>query len=247
MSERVQLQVPGQDASLGVIRYGTWGRPLLAFPSESGCAEDVADNGMIAAVQDLIDAGRVSVFAVDTADGWTWSDYSKSTEDRAQGQALYQRWLVESVVPYIFDQMGGTQELVTTGVSMGGYHAVQLTLTRPDLAPVAIGLSGSYNPATWHAWGDMGEATYLANPTAYVPGMWGDHLDWVRQHANVVLVVGQGPFEVSPTQSLPSSIELARLLSDKGIRNELDIWGWDSAHDWPWWQRQLAHHLPRFC
>jgi esterase/lipase superfamily enzyme len=24
------------------------------------------------------------------------------------------------------------------------------------------------------------------------------------------------------------------------------VWGHDSAHDWPWWHRQLAHHLPRF-
>jgi len=24
------------------------------------------------------------------------------------------------------------------------------------------------------------------------------------------------------------------------------MWGFDSAHDWPWWRKQLAHHLPRF-
>ncbi len=39
----------------------------------------------------------------------------------------------------------------------------------------------------------------------------------------------------------------ADVLRAKGIRHELDVWGHDSAHDWPWWQRQLAHHLPRFC
>ena len=25
------------------------------------------------------------------------------------------------------------------------------------------------------------------------------------------------------------------------------VWGFDSPHDWPSWQRQLSHHLPRFC
>jgi esterase/lipase superfamily enzyme len=40
---------------------------------------------------------------------------------------------------------------------------------------------------------------------------------------------------------------MAELLQSKGIRCELDLWGYDVAHDWPWWQRQLAHHLPRFC
>ena len=230
---RVQLQVPGQDASLGVIRHGHWGRPLLAFPSECGRAEDWAEHGMVEAVQDLVDAGRVSVFAVDSADAWTWSDNSLPTEERARGQALYTRWLVESLVPWIHHELGSAQPLIATGVSLGGYHAVHLTLTRPDLAPVAIGLSGSYDPTQWHPLGDPGEATHLANPTAYVPGMSGAHLQWVREHAHPVLVVGQGPFEVHPTRSLPSTTHLAELLSDKQIPHELDVWGWDSAHDWP--------------
>ncbi len=28
---------------------------------------------------------------------------------------------------------------------------------------------------------------------------------------------------------------------------ELDVWGHDVAHDWPWWRTQLVHHLRRFC
>jgi esterase/lipase superfamily enzyme len=76
--------------------------------------------------------------------------------------------------------------------------------------------------------------------------MDGDHLDWIRSRVSVLLVVGEGPFEVSPTRSLPATREFADLLARKGIRHELDVWGHDSAHDWPWWQRQLAHHLQRF-
>ena len=40
---------------------------------------------------------------------------------------------------------------------------------------------------------------------------------------------------------------MAGLLADRQIPHELDVWGHDSAHDWPWWRRQIAHHLPRFC
>ena len=56
----------------------------------------------------------------------------------------------------------------------------------------------------------------------------------------------RAPFEESPTRSLQATRAFAEVLSRKGIRHELDVWGHDSAHDWPWWQRQLAHHLPRF-
>jgi esterase/lipase superfamily enzyme len=117
---------------------------------------------------------------------------------------------------------------------------------RADLAPLAIGLSGNYDVGTWHAWGERGDATYFANPTDYVPGLSGDHLTWLRARLSVLLVVGQGAWEVHPTGSLPSTRRFAALLQDKGIAHELDVWGHDSAHDWPWWQRQLAHHLPRF-
>lgn len=241
------LTVPGTDEHRHVIRWGHWGRPLLVFPSEAGAAEDFQSNGMLDAVADLVDAGRVSIFCVDSMDARTWSDNTISTEERAARHGAYHGWLTESVVPWIHQQLGGPVELMTTGVSLGAYHAVQFSLTRADLAPVAIGMSGSYDPSQWNGWGDLGDATYFANPCAYVPGLHGNHLDWLRARLSLLLVVGQGPFEVSPTQALPSTLHFASLLRDKGIRHELDVWGFDSAHDWPWWRKQLAHHLPRFC
>src|SRR3712207_7817325 len=48
--------------------YGHWGRPVLAFPAEAGRAPDFESWGMIDAVGDLIEAGRVKVYCVDTFD-----------------------------------------------------------------------------------------------------------------------------------------------------------------------------------
>lgn len=241
-----RLRVPGHDAELTVVRHGHYGRPLLAFPSEGGSAGDFESNGMLDAIRDLVDAGRVSVFAVDSLDSWTWSANEIPTDERAARHSAYHSWIEHAVVPWIAEQTSEEPELITCGVSLGAYHAVQFALQRADLAPVAIGLSGNYDPTTWNSWGDLGDATYFANPTAYVPGLHGDHLDWLRERLSILLVVGEGPFEESPTGALSSTRAFAELLWDKGIRHELDVWGHDSAHDWPWWQRQLAHHLPRF-
>jgi esterase/lipase superfamily enzyme len=240
------LRVPGTDDHRHVIRWGHYGRPVLVFPSEGGSAVDYAGNGMLEAVGDLVERGRASLFCVDSMDHYSWSDNSQPTEERARRHGRYHEWLTDAVVPWIHHEMGGAQSIVTTGVSLGAYHAVQFTMTRADLAPVAIGLSGSYDPTSWNGWGDLGDATYFANPTAYVPGLHGAHLDWLRSRVAIQLVVGQGPFEVSPTKSLPSTLHFAHLLREKGIPHELDVWGSDSAHDWPWWRKQLAHHLPRF-
>jgi esterase/lipase superfamily enzyme len=242
----VRLPVPGHDGDLEVVRHGSWGRPVLLFPSEAGSAHDAEHNGMLDAVRPLVDAGRMSLFCVDSLDGWSWSDSDLPTEERARRGGAYTAWLSELVLPWVLDQVGGSQEVITVGVSLGAYHAVHLTLQRADVAPLAIGLSGNYDPTTWNGWGELGDATYFANPTAYVANMDGDHLEWVRSRVSVLLVVGQGAFEESPTRALPATREFADVLARKGIRHELDVWGHDVPHDWPAWRAQIAHHLPRF-
>ena len=87
---------------------------------------------------------------------------------------------------------------------MGAYHALTFALRRADLFPLSISLSGNYDPSSWHGWGEQGEAAYFANPVHFVPGLGGEHLDWLRSRLSVLLVVGQGMWE-DTTGALPSS------------------------------------------
>ena len=246
--EREQVDLDTQGVGRGaIIRYGHYGRPVLVFPSEAGRAWDFENNGMIEAVADLLGEGRIKLYCVDSFDHLTWSDNSLPTEERARRHGAYERWILDTVVPLIDEDSPGHRSIVTVGASMGGFHAVNFALKRPDVFGVGMSLSGNFDPSSWHGWGELGEATYFNNPTAYVAGMEGEHLQWVRENASILIVVGQGAFEVHPTQSLPGAHRMAGILADKGIPHELDLWGHDSAHDWPWWRKQLAHHLPRFC
>jgi len=108
------------------------------------------------------------------------------------------------------------------------------------------GLSGNYDPAAWDGWGERGDAAYFNNPMDYVGHLGGDHLDWLRSQLSLLLICGQGQWE-DTTGALASTRRLAELLQSKGIRCEMDLWGYDVPHDWPSWRAQLAHHLPRFC
>lgn len=230
-----------------MIAYGHFGRPVLVFPSEQGRAWDFENNAMIDGVADLIDAGRVKLYCVDSADSYTWSDVSVPLEERARRHAEYEAWICDTVAPWIADDCGGHREIATMGCSLGAYHAVNLALKHAHVFPLALGFSGNYDPTTWHAWGDHGDATYFNNPMAYVANLDGGHLDWLRDRLSVQLVVGQGAFESSPTGALPSTRAFAERLASKGIRHELDVWGYDIPHDWPSWRAQLRHHLPRYC
>ncbi|HSK25329.1 MAG TPA: alpha/beta hydrolase-fold protein [Jiangellales bacterium] len=239
---------PAIGADGRVVTYGHWGRPVIVFPSEQGRAWDFENNGMVGAVADLVEGGRAKLYCVDSFDAATWSDSSQPVEDRARRHGAYESWVVDQVVPYIRDDCGGEPvEVITTGCSLGAYHALNFALRRADLFPLAICLSGNYDPTAWRAWGEPGDAVYFNNPMSYVPNLHGEHLAWLRQQVSLLLVVGQGSWEVDPTGALPSTLRMAELLREKGIRHELDVWGYDTPHDWPSWQRQLAHHLPRFC
>ncbi len=243
----LDLDTPGLDRPGAVIRYGHWGRPVLAFPTEQGRAWDYENNGMVDAVAGLIDAGRIKLYCVDSYDHLTWSDRSVPLEERARRHGAYESWITDHVVPAIGRDSPGTGDAVVTGCSLGAFHALNLALKRADLFPVAICQSGSYDPSRWHGWGERGSATYFSNPTDYVQNLGGNHLEWLRARVFVLLTVGQGAWETHPTESLPSTRLMAGLLRAKAIGCELDEWGFDVSHDWPWWQRQLAHHLPRFC
>ena len=244
---QVELDAPGLDRRGTVIRYGHFGRAVVVFPSERGRAWDYENNGMVDAVRPLIEEGRVKLYCVDSFDDLSWSDTWIPLEERARRHGMYASWITDAVVPWIGSDSPGTTDAVVTGCSMGAYHALQFALTRSDLFPVAICQSGNYDPSQWHAWGEREEAAYFTNPTDYVPQLEGGPLDWLRSRLHVVLTVGEGPREVHPTSALPETRRMAGLLAAKGISHDLDVWGHDSAHDWPWWQRQIAHHLPRFC
>jgi len=230
-----------------VIRYGHWGRPVLVFPSEQGRAADFEGNGMVGAVADLLDAGRLKLYCVDSYDAQSWSNTAIPVEERARQHGRYESWIVDEVVPWIRADCGQSATPVATlGCSLGAFHAANLALRRADIFPLAMCLSGNYDPAAWQGWGERGTAAYFNNPVDYVSHLHGDHLDWLRGRVSLLLVCGQGQWE-DTTGSLASTRRFAALLADKRIRHELDLWGHDVPHDWPSWRAQLAHHMPRFC
>jgi esterase/lipase superfamily enzyme len=230
----------------GVAAYGHWGRPVLAFPAERGDAGEFERRGMVAAIGDLLAAGRVKLYCVDSFDGESWSNRSIPLEERARRHQVYESWILGEVLPFIRDDCAGATEVITCGCSLGAYHAANFALKRADVFPLAICMSGSYDPAAWDGWGERGDAAYFNNPMDYVAHLGGDHLDWLRSQLSILLVCGQGQWE-DTTGALESTRRLAGVLQSKGIRCEMDLWGYDVPHDWPSWRAQLAHHLPRFC
>jgi esterase/lipase superfamily enzyme len=212
----------------GVLVFGHRGRPVLVFPSQERSRYEWEEHGMVDAVRDLIDAGRVKLYCVDSWDSGTWHDDWLTREERARRHEAYERWVV--------DRVDG-DEVITAGVSMGAFHAANLTLRHPDRFPLALCFSGIYDVDAV-GWGERGDSFYFNNPADYVPGL-------ESSPASLLLVVGRGMWE-DTTGALDQTLRFADVLRGRGIRHELDVWGEDAPHDWPAWRAQLAKHLPRF-
>src|SRR4029450_1979074 len=240
------LWSPAIGAAGSVVAFGHFGRPVLVFPHEMGRAEDFESWGMVDVVADLIDGGRVKLYCVESYDRESWSNREIPLEERARRHGGYESWILDQVVPGIFDDWGGPAHILTTATSLGAFHAANFSLKRADLFPQAFCMSGIYDLSALYGWGERGDATYFNTPMNYLANMQGDHLDWLRSQVFLLLVCGQGMWE-DTTGALVSTKALGSVLAEKGIAHQLDRWGPDGAHDGPWWRRELAHHLPRFC
>jgi len=226
-----------------VVAHGHYGRPLVAFPSEDGEPYDWESRGMVDAIGGLLEDGRVKLYCVPSYDRESWTRRDLPLEERARRHGHYEWWILERLVPFVQSD-SHTRELIATGTSFGAYHAANFCLKHADVFPLALCLSGVYDVAV-QGGGDRGDTVYFSNPMDYVANLYGDHLDWLRRQASLLLVCGQGQWE-DTTGALESTRQFGGLLAGKGIRHEVDLWGHDVPHDWPSWCAQIAHHLPRF-
>ena len=222
--------------------YGYYGKPILVFPAQGGRFFEFEDFGMITAIQAFIETGKVKVFTVDSLDSQTWANWGAHPADRARRHEDYDHYITEEVVPFIRQHCGNDElKALTTGCSMGAYHAANFFFRHPDLFDGMIAISGLFQLSMFL--GDyMDDYVYFNSPLSYLPHLqdpW--YLDLYRQ-SQIVVGVGQGAWEDA---MLADTYSLRQILEQKQIPAWIDIWGNDVNHDWPWWRKMLPYFLEK--
>jgi esterase/lipase superfamily enzyme len=121
--EATELWSAALGAAGSVIRYGHWGRPVLVFPSGQGRAWDFENNGMVGTVKDLIDAGRLKLYCVDSYDAASWSNQDIPLEERARRHGRYESWIFDQVLPWIFADCAGQHPAAGRAADRPGHPA----------------------------------------------------------------------------------------------------------------------------
>lgn len=241
MSRRYfKMYSPAIGRDMEVLSFGHYGKPMIAFPSGGGRFHDFEDNGMVAAVWHLIEAGKLKLYCPDGLDNESWLRQDIDPHWRAVRHNAYQDYLLKDLVPAIrADCNDSFIKIGLVGCSLGAYHAANFGLKFPEIFPYALCMSGRYDLDTFTG-SSASQDVYFNNPMAYVANMHAQGLEHVRYNAHLSLVCGQGAFE---EKCLEESQRLAALLASKGISHKLDIWGHDAEHHWYWWRKQFLHHL----
>jgi esterase/lipase superfamily enzyme len=229
----------GHDMQLKV--YGHGGKPVVVFPTQGGRFYECEDFGMVEACAPSIEAGRIQLITVDSLDNESWCNWASHPADRGRRHNDYDRYIVQEVAPFIWNR-GNGGKFLSTGCSMGGYHAANFFFRHPDVFDAVVCLSGLLQLRMFI--GDyLDDNIYFNTPLAFLPGLddpW--YIDQYRQ-SNIIVCAGRGPWD---EDMLADAQALKDILDAKGVPCWIDIWGHDVSHDWPWWRRQMPyflHHL----
>ena len=197
------------------------------------------DFGMIDATWSFIERGLVQFFTVDSIDNQSWANYAVHPADRARRHEDYDRYIVNEIVPYVQDRVGEGTTLLTTGCSMGGYHAGNFFFRHPELFDSVIVLSGLFQLEMFV--GDYrDDLIYFNSPLYYLPNITDPTLLKHYRHSKIIICTGQGAWEDAMVVDAKA---MEKVLHSKKIPAWVDFWGYDVNHDWPWWRKQLPYFL----
>lgn len=227
--------------------YGSTGKPFLFIPCQGGRFFDFENYKMIDYWAKWIESGEICMYSIDTIDLETYANQGGDPRSRIE---LHERWIAyitEEMVPFIRHLSGLAngydQRIIPFGASLGAMHAANLFFRRPDLFGGVLALSGIYDSEP--LFGDyMDDLVYQNSPITYLANMPNDH-PYIAMYNEcpIYICVGQGAWE---DVLLASTRRLNAVTYEKGIHANIDYWGFDVNHDWPWWYKQVEYFVPRF-
>ena len=227
--------------------YGHAGKPVMFIPCQSGRFYDFENFYMVDHWAHWIEEGRCTVYSIDCIDDEAYAAFGADYRWRIENHERWYNYVIEELVPYIRhlsgQRNGYDQGIMTFGCSMGAMHAANLFFRRPDLFNAVFAISGCYDSQMF--FGDyMDDLLYQNTPVEYLKNLPDDHYyKGMYNDRKMIFVVGQGAWE---EPLLGSTRWLEHVMREKGINAQVDYWGYDVSHDWPWWYKMVAHYVPRF-
>jgi esterase/lipase superfamily enzyme len=229
---------PSLNKEMPIAIYGHYGFALLLIPTAAADYLEYERFQLMDHIKPFIEAGKLKVYSVDSINNESWLNNNMNPHDKSIRHQQWNDYIFNEVVPFIRTNSSNDTMIYTCGASFGALHSMNLFLKRPDIINGVLAMSGVYD-LTEYTKGHYNDEVYFNSPMHYMPNMT-DHniLEQIRQTNHLHIFTGSGAYE-DPS----SSGRFARILYDKGINYELDVWGQEWPHDWNTWRAVLPHYL----
>lgn len=224
----------GREMELLVFGHG--GTPFLVFPTSMGAFYEYEDRGMVQAVADKLESGRLQLVCLSSVDPESWYNRRAHPRRRLDRHLQYERYVLEEVLPLV-RHLNPSPVIGVTGCSFGAYHAVVLALRHPEAFTACITMGGAFD-VTQFLDGFADSDAYFLNPTHFLPNLSDPaYLDRFRRN-KWVLVTGEHDICRRANEAFSA------VLTSKRVPHSLHVWGHGSKHDWPDWRSMAAAYLP---
>src|SRR2546425_5485470 len=129
-----------------MVRWGTFGKPVLLFPTAGGDAEEVERFLLIKALGSLLESGRIKIYSVDSIASRALLSGEHSPRHCAWLMNRFDAFLYEEVVAAIrTDCRTPDIEVMSAGASIGAFNALAVLTRHPDVFSAAVCMSGSFD------------------------------------------------------------------------------------------------------
>lgn len=236
--EYIRIPSPNLGRDMETLVFGETGKPVLVFPSQCGRFYDYENFNMPNELAEFIDSGKIQLYCIDAVENEAWFAENKSYQDKVKRAYEYENSVVYDVIPYILSDGHQGAGIMAHGCSYGAYHSIHFSLKYPHLFDSAIALSGCYNMAFAI---ENPDDAYKFSPMQYSENLNDDSIQQLKS-SGLIICSGQGAWE----EWTGEAIKTAENLQAKGLPVFLDLWGFDVAHDWPWWKKMVVYFMGKY-
>lgn len=236
MEQDATIHSAVMDRDFDVEIYGEGGAPLIVFPEGNGSCSSWNNHGMIETLSDLIDAGTIQLFCVDSADpsGWYFAEGNPSYRKRSA--MSYLAFICQEFVPFVRSRNCGLP--IVVGAGIGALNAAIAILRHPELFGGLLAMSGTYDAR--HIVGDEFDKEWAELSPVDLAEHLGAEQKRLLAPRHLAFVTGQdGSEDGAGTQRA-----LDGIFARQKIDATFEYWGSDVTHGWMWWQEMARQLVP---
>ncbi len=229
---------PSLNKHMEVAVYGHYGFAVLLFPTAAADYLEYERFHLMGTIEHVVNSGKCKVFSINSINSEAWLNNDMYPPHKSLRHGQYNQYILEEVVPFIYNHCKGKVPIITSGASLGAYHAANTFFRKPDIFSGTIAMSGVYDLKAYSD-GYYDDHCYFNSPVDYLPNANDEtYLNQMQNNMGVIIATGQGDYE-----DPDASKRLSGILHSKGVPHSLEIWGHDMTHDWPTWRKMLPYFL----